>query len=190
MKNKKWIIIGVIALVVVILVGAVAGGYNSLVTAQTNVETAQANIQTQLQRRADLIPNFVSTVKGYADYEQETFTAVTEARASVGKAGDATSLSEAQQKLDGAISLWVNAVTESYPDLKANSNFIALQDELAGTENRIAVARKDYNTAAQQYNTFIRRFPKNILAGIFGFEKVNYFEADNGASSVPNVSFE
>ena len=189
MKNKKWIVIGVIALIVVILISSVVRGYNSLVTAQTNVESAQANIQTQLQRRADLIPNFVSTVKGYADYEQSTYTAVTEARAAVSKANDAASLNDAQNRLDGAISVWVNAVTEAYPDLKANNSFIALQDELAGTENRIAVARKDYNDTANSYNQLIRRFPKNILASIFGFEKVNYFEASDNAQSVPEVSF-
>ena len=189
MKNKKWIIIGVIALVVVVLISSIIGGYNSLVSAQTNVESAQANIQTQLQRRADLIPNFVSTVKGYADYEQSTYTAVTEARAAVGKANDAASLNDAQNRLDGAISVWVNAVTEAYPDLKANNSFIALQDELAGTENRIAVARKDYNDTAKSYNTLVRKFPKNILASIFGFERADYFEATEDAQSVPQVSF-
>lgn len=189
MKNKKLVIFGVIALIVVILIASVAGGYNSLVSARAEVETAQANIQTQLQRRADLIPNFVSTVKGYADYEQSTYTAVTEARAAVGKANDTASLNDAQNRLDGAISVWVNAVTEAYPDLKANTSFIALQDELAGTENRIAVARKDYNDTAKGYNTMVLKFPKNILASIFGFEKIDYFEATDDAQSVPQVSF-
>lgn len=188
MKNGMKVLIAVIA-VVVVIIGIFAGGYNSLVKAQTAVETKQADIQTQLQRRADLIPNFVSTVKGYSKYEQETLTAVTEARAKVSKASDAQSLSQANDELDKAISVWVNAVTEAYPDLKANQNYIALQDELAGTENRIAVARKDYNEAVQSYNTMIKTFPKNILAGMFGFEKAEFFTASESSQTVPNVEF-
>lgn len=188
MKNGMKVLIAVIAAVVVII-GIFAGGYNSLVKAQTAVETKQADIQTQLQRRADLIPNFVSTIKGYSKYEQETLTAVTEARAKVSKASDAQSLSQANDELDKAISVWVNAVTEAYPDLKANQNYIALQDELAGTENRIAVARKDYNEAVQSYNTMIKTFPKNILAGMFGFEKADFFTASESSQTVPNVEF-
>ena len=188
MKNGMKVLIAVIAAVVVII-GIFAGRYNSLVKAQTAVETKQADIQTQLQRRADLIPNFVSTVKGYSKYEQETLTAVTEARAKVSKASDAQSLSQANDELDKAISVWVNAVTEAYPDLKANQNYIALQDELAGTENRIAVARKDYNEAVQSYNTMIKTFPKNILAGMFGFEKADFFTASESSQTVPNVEF-
>lgn len=190
MKGKKTLII-ILAVVAVIgiLIGSVAGSYNSIVDAQTAVETKQADIQTQLQRRADLIPNFVETVKGYTKYEQDTLTAVTEARAKVGKATDAQSLSEANDELDRAISVWVNAVTEAYPDLKANSNYIALQDELAGTENRIAVARKDYNEAVQSYNSMIRKFPKNIIASMFNFEKAEFFQASDEAQSVPKVEF-
>ncbi len=188
MKKGLKIVIAVAAIVIV-LIGIVAGGYNSLVEAQTTVETKQADIQTQLQRRADLIPNFVSTVKGYTKYEQDTLTAVTEARSKVSKATDTEALSQASEELDKAISVWVNAVTEAYPDLKASSNYIALQDELAGTENRIAVARKDYNEAVQSYNSSIRRFPKNILAGIFGFEKAEFFKADDNSQTVPNVEF-
>ncbi len=188
MKNGVKVLIAVAA-VIIVIIGIFAGGYNSLVKAQTNVETKQADIQTQLQRRADLIPNFVSTVKGYSKYEQSTLTSVTEARAKVGKATDAASLSQANDELDKAISVWVNAVTEAYPELKANSNYIALQDELAGTENRIAVARKDYNEAVQSYNTMIRSFPKNILAGMFGFEKADFFKADDNSQTVPNVEF-
>lgn len=188
MKNGTKILIAVVA-VIVVIVGIFAGGYNSLVKAQTEVETKQADIQTQLQRRADLIPNFVSTVKGYTKYEQETLTAVTEARSKVSKASDAQALSQANDELDKAISVWVNAVTEAYPDLKANQNYIALQDELAGTENRIAVARKDYNEAVQSYNTMIKSFPKNILAGMFGFEKAEFFTASENSQTVPNVEF-
>ena len=188
MKNGIKILIAVVA-VVLVLVGIVAGGYNSLVDAQTAVETKQADIQTQLQRRADLIPNFVSTVQGYTKYEQETLTAVTEARSKVGKAANAEALAQASDELDRAISVWVNAVTEAYPDLKANSNYVALQDELAGTENRIAVARKDYNEAVQSYNAAIKKFPKNILAGMFGFEKKPQFQADEAAQTAPKVEF-
>ncbi len=128
-------------------------------------------------------------VKGYTKYEQETLTAVTEARSKVGKAANAEALAQASDELDRAISVWVNAVTEAYPDLKANSNYVALQDELAGTENRIAVARKDYNEAVQSYNAAIKKFPKNILAGMFGFEKADFFKADDNSQTVPNVEF-
>lgn len=176
MKKGLLITLGVIVAVLVLIVLPIISSYNGLVSMQTNVEGKQAAIQTQLQRRADLIPNFVATVKGYSDYEQSTLTAVTEARASVGQAKTAAEQSAASEQLDKAISVWVNAVTEAYPDLKANTQYTALQDELAGTENRIAVARNDYNTAAQQYNTAIRRFPKNLIAGIFGFEKADYFQ--------------
>lgn len=189
MKKGLLITLGVIVAVLVLIVLPITSSYNGLVSMQTNVEGKQAAIQTQLQRRADLIPNFVATVKGYSDYEQSTLTAVTEARASVGQAKTAAEQSEASEQLDKAISVWVNAVTEAYPDLKANTQYTALQDELAGTENRIAVARNDYNTAAQQYNTAIRRFPKNLIAGIFGFEKADYFQAASGTEQAPTVSF-
>ncbi len=191
MSKKGWIILGAIAAVVIILIVWVTSSYNSLVNKELAVESAQADIQTQLQRRADLIPNFVETVKGYTDYEQSTLQAVTDARAAVGRAeGDAEEQAEASAQLDSAISLWVNAVTEAYPDLKANEQFRALQDELAGTENRVAVARKDYNDAVKVYNAAVRRFPMNIFAGMFGFEKAEFFEADAAAQDVPQVSFD
>ncbi len=190
MKNKKWIIpvIIVVALILVLVVPVVSG-YNSLVGLQAGVEEKQAAIQTQLQRRADLIPNFVATVKGYAAHEEKTYTAVTEARNAIAKAGSVDEQAQAQNQLDSAIDIWVNAVTESYPELKANQNFIALQDELAGTENRIAISRNDYNTAAKEYNTAIRKFPKNITAAIFGFDKAEYFQAAAGSENVPSVDF-
>ena len=147
-------------------------------------------ISNQLQRRADLIPNFVNTVKGYSDYEKSTYTAVTEARAAVQKANTVAEQQQASEQLDKAVSIWVNAITEAYPDLKAVEQYTALTDELSGTENRIAVARKDYNDAAKEYNTAIRKFPKNILASLFGFEKVDYFEAAEGTEQVPQVSFD
>ena len=189
MKGKVWIVLGIILAVIMVLIVPIVGGYNSLVSLQTAVESKQATIQTQLQRRADLIPNFVATVKGYSDYEQSTLQAVTEARAAVGQAANPAQQAQASDQLDRAISVWVNAVTEAYPDLKANAQYVALQDELAGTENRIAQARNDYNETVQKYNTAIRRFPKNILAALFGFEKADFFQAGAGAEQVPTVSF-
>lgn len=191
MKNKKGlIIIGVIVLAVVIIAGSLIGNYNSLVEKEESVAAARADIQTQLQRRADLIPNFVATVKGYSDYEKETYTAVTEARTKVATAQNPEQMQAANEQLDGAISVWVNAITEAYPDLKANQNYIALQDELAGTENRIAQARIKYNESATKYNVKIRKFPTSILAGMFGFEKADLFEAAEGSENVPQVSFD
>lgn len=189
MKKGLIVLIAIVGIVVVIGM-SLAGSYNGLVEKQNEVEGKQAEIATQLQRRADLIPNFVATVKGYADYEQSTLTAVTEARSRVAAAGDdAAAQTAASEQLDRAISVWVNAVTEAYPDLKANTQFVALQDELAGTENRVAKARDDYNAAAKDYNTAIRKFPQNLIAGMFGFEKADYFEAAAGTESAPTVSF-
>lgn len=188
MKKSLIIILAVVA-VIVLLIAIIAGGYNGLVDKQTNVEEKQAVIATQLQRRADLIPNFVATVKGYAAHEKETYTAVTEARSAVGKAKTVSEQAAASDQLDRAIDIWVNAITENYPDLKANQNFIAMQDELSGTENRIAKARNDYNEAAKAYNAAIRKFPKNILAGMFGFDKADYFEAAEGTETAPQVQF-
>ena len=189
MKKKTWIILGAVIAAIVIVVALIAGTYNNLVALQTTVEEKQSTIQVDLQRRADLIPNFVASVKGYTEYEQSTLQAVTEARAAVGKATNAGEQAAANERLDSAIDIWVNAVTEAYPELKASAQFIALQDELAGTENRIGVSRKDYNAAAKEYNTAIRKFPKSLFAGLFGFEKVEFFEANEGAQQVPNVSF-
>lgn len=188
---KKWlktlIVVGIIALV---LFAIFRGTYNGFVAKEGQVTLAKGDIQVQLQRRADLIPNFVRTVQGYTDYEKETLTAITEARAAVKEAQTPDQLDAAEEKLNGAIDVWVNAVTEAYPDLKANQNYIALQDELAGTENRIAKARSDYNERATKYNVAIRRFPANIVAKIFDFNPVDLFEASEGAENVPQVSFE
>ena len=189
MKKGIAILIAVFA-VIGIIIGMIAGSYNGLVNQQEEVENKHSVISVQLQRRADLIPNFVNTVKGYSDYEQKTYTAVTEARNAVAGAKTAGEQTKAAEQLDSAISVWVNAVTEAYPDLKANENYKALQVELEGSENRIAVARKDYSDAAKSYNSSVRRFPKNIIAGMFGFEKVEYFEAQAGSESVPQVSFD
>ena len=190
MANKKWIIVLVVVIAVVgIIAGFFVGTYNGLVDLQAGVEGKQAEIQTQLQRRADLIPNFVATVKGYSEYEQSTLQGVTEARAAVGAAYTPQEQAAASAQLDSAIDIWVNAVTEAYPDLKANTQYIALQDELAGTENRIATARRDYNEAVTEYNKSIRKFPRSLLAGMFGFERAALFEADSDAQDVPEVSF-
>lgn len=190
MKKKGIIILVAVIAVIVLIVASLIGTYNGLVESREKVKTASSAISTQLQRRADLIPNFVTTVKGYSEYEQETYTAVTEARSAVTKATGAAEQAEASEELDRAISIWVNAITEAYPELKADSQYQALTDELAGTENRIAVARKDYNEAAQSYNVSVKKFPKNIFASIFGFEAYEYFEADADAENVPEVSFE
>lgn len=188
MKKGLIAIIAVVAVVVIIAISLI-GTYNGFVDKEEAVKTAQSTISVQLQRRADLIPNFVETVKGYSDYEQSTLAAVTEARSKVAKASGAAEQAEASAQLDSAIDIWVNAVTEAYPDLKANSQYIALQDELAGTENRIAVARKDYNESVEVFNKATRKFPGNIVAGMFGFERYDRFEADESANQVPQVSF-
>lgn len=191
MKNKGLIItLSVIGVIVVIFAILAISSYNGLVDQEEAVNAKQSTISVQLQRRADLIPNFVETVKGYSDYEQSTYTAVTEARSAVMKANGAEDQAAASAQLDSAIDIWVNAITEAYPELKASEQYRALQDELAGTENRIARARKDYNDAASEYNRSVRRFPKSIFAGMFGFEKVEYFEADEAVNRVPQVSFD
>ena len=190
MKKKGLITIIAIIAVIVIAIGSLVGKYNSLVENQQKVETAWSQISVYLQSRADKIPNLVNTVKGYTDYEQSTLQAVTEARSAVSKANGVNEQIEASNKLDSAVDSWVNAVTEAYPELKANTQFTALIDELTGSENRIATARKDYNDAAKEYNTKIKKFPTNIIAGMFGFEAYDYFEADATAQSVPQVNFD
>ena len=193
-KHLGWIIpVGIIA-----LLGLWAmGGYNSMVTMDESVQNKWANVETQYQRRADLIPNLVSTVKGYAKHEQETLEGVVKARSEATQVKlDADNLTPeklaAYQKAQGSISSALGrllAVAENYPDLKANENFRELQSQLEGTENRITVARKDFNDAAKSYNQSIRQFPRNILAGLFGFEKKAYFEAEAGSEKAPKVEF-
>ena len=176
-KGTVWTI--TIVAIVAILVIWVVKGYNGLVTAEETVTTEWANVESQYQRRADLIPNLVSTVKGYAAHEQETLDAVVSARAKATQMSvDAKDLTPeklkefqaAQGEVGSALGRLL-MITENYPDLKANQNFMALQEQLEGTENRIQVARQKFNATAQTYNTMIRRFPKNLLAGIFGFDK-------------------
>lgn len=183
--------------VLVVLAGMLGCSYNSMVNREEKVESAWAQVETQYQRRADLIPNLVNTVKGAAEFEQETLTRVVEARAAATSiklnADDLTPenlrrFQEAQDQLSGALSRLLVTV-ERYPDIKANQNFRDLQVQLEGTENRIATARKDFNDAVMAYNAFIRRFPNNLLAGMFGFDKRGYFEASEGAERAPEVKF-
>ncbi len=178
----------VLVVIVLILFSTFKGMYNSLVNLDESVNNAWAQVENQLQRRYDLIPNIVETVKGYAAHEKEVLTEVTRARASVGGARTPEQIMQANNALSSALSRLL-VVVERYPELKANQNFIRLQDELAGTENRIAVERRRYNEAVQQYNKKIRSFPTVLFAGIFGFEKRAYFEAPEAAKEAPKVDF-
>ena len=187
MKKAGGGVMAIIAIVVILAIGALSS-YNGLVGLDEEVNNSYADLQTAVQRRADLIPNLVNTVKGYATHEQETLTKITEARSKVNDAKGPKELSEANAELTKAIGD-INVVVEAYPDLKANQNFIQLQDELAGTENRIAVARKDYNGVVKTFNSKVRRFPTNIFAKMLGFSPREYFEADPGAESAPSVDF-
>lgn len=173
------------------------GAYNTLVEKQENVETAWAQVESQYQRRIDLVPNLVNTVKGYATHEASTLQAVTDARAKATAitlsadnltAESLQAYTTAQSELGGALSRLM-AIREAYPDLKANENFRDLQSQLEGTENRIAVARNAFNEQAREYNTFVRRFPSNIIATLAGFEKKPYFEAESNAAKAPTVEF-
>ena len=188
-KQKKLIIIAaIVVLVILIPYSYLKGTYNSLVTLDEGVKAAWAQVENQLQRRYDLIPNLVETVKGYAAHEKEVFLKVTEARAKVGGAGTIGDKIAANNGLSAALSRLL-LVVERYPDLKANTNFIRLQDELAGTENRIAVERRRYNETVKVYNIKIRRFPTNLLAGMFGFEKAAFFEVPKERQEAPKVKF-
>ncbi|MGG7097646.1 LemA family protein [Clostridium sardiniense] len=187
MKNNSKIAIIVIA--IVILLGVfVVSGYNSLVSLEQNVNTAQSNIDTQLQRRSDLIPNLVNTVKGYATQEKDIFTDIANARSKLAGASNVTDKANADNDLSNALSRLL-VVVERYPDLKSNQNFRDLSVQLEGTENRIAIARQDYNTAVTNYNTKRRKFPSNITASIFGFEEKPLYKASTGAEQVPSVDF-
>lgn len=191
MKKSTGILLGVLGGLLVLVIAVVGWGvatYNGLVNEEQKVQTQASNIETQLQRRSDLIPNLVNTVKGYAAHEEEIYTALADARAKLSGATSLEEMDQANSELTSALNRLM-VIVENYPDLKANENFIGLQDELAGTENRIAQARRDYNDAVQAYNVKIRRFPSNLIAGMFGFEKAELFESSEGASSVPDVSF-
>lgn len=174
----------------VLLALAASGcGYNTLVSEREQVDSAWSEVQNQLQRRNDLIPNLVATVKGYAKQEEKVLVQVTEARSRVAGARTPAETMAASNELSGALARLL-VVVERYPELKSNENFLRLQDELAGTENRLTVARKRYNDAVQGYNTTARRFPTNLVAMLFGFEAREYFEAPDAAREPPRVSFE
>ena len=164
-------------------------GYNTLVTENEAVDGAWSEVQNQLQRRNDLVPNLVETVKGFAKQEQEVLVKVTEARSRVAGAGTPAETMAASNELSNALSRLL-VVVEKYPELKSDQNFLRLQDELAGTENRLAVARKRYNDTVQAYNTTSKRFPTNLLAMVFGFESREYFEAPESAQAAPKVTFQ
>jgi LemA protein len=183
-----YIVLIVVAVLAVVIFGMTVGSYNNLVSLETNVSSAQADIQTQLQRRTDLIPNLVNTVKGYAKHEEQIMKDVSDARAKLAGAQSLGEQAQANNEMSSALGRLI-AIAENYPDLKANQNFIALQDQLEGTENRIATSRKDYNDSVQKYNKKIRSFPTNIFAGIFGFEKAQLFQATEGSDKTPDVSF-
>jgi len=187
LKNVFKIVIAIL-LIIAILVMPVFLTYNSLVAADEAVNSAWSQVENQLQRRMDLIPNLVNTVKGYAAHEEKILTEVTRAREKLMAAGSVTEKAEADKELTTALSRLI-AIAENYPELKADANFRQLADELAGTENRIAVSRMDYNNAVQDYNTKIRRFPTVIVAKLFGFEKKDYFKAAENAKETPIVDF-
>lgn len=184
MKKAVWIIVAVVALIAILAVSS----YNGLVSSRAQVDEAFANIDAQLQRRADLIPNLVETVKGITEQEKAIVDAVTSARENYLNAGTDNEKISASNELSAALSNLL-VVVENYPQITSGANFIALQDELAGTENRIAQARKSYNETVKDYNTSIRKFPRNILAGIFDFEESNYFETTDENKAAPKVEF-
>jgi LemA protein len=188
MQKTLLIIVVVLVLIIGIPLLYLKGTYNSLVTMDENVKGAWAQVENQLQRRYDLIPNYVETVKGYAAHEKDVFIKVTEARSKVAGAQNISDKISANNSLSSALSRLL-VVVERYPELKANTNFLRLQDELAGTENRIAVERRRYNETVKAYNIKIRSFPTNIIAGMFGFEKAAFFEVPKERQEAPKVKF-
>lgn len=196
MKSRNLVLI-VVVVFILILGGCGCNGYNRMINLDEDVKAKWSNVQSDYQRRADLIPNLVNTVKGAANFEQETLTKVVEARAKATSvnidAGDLTpekmaQFQQAQGELSGALSRLLVTV-EKYPELKANQNFLDLQKQLEGTENRIKVSRNDFNSAVQTYNSSVRRFPNNLFAGMFGFKVRDGFKADPGAERAPEVTF-
>ena len=189
-RLKPWhIILIVVAVLAVALVGYTVKSYNGLVTLKQEVTQKESDIQTTLQRRADLIPNLANTVKGYASHEESIMKEVSDARAALVGANNTGDQLAANEQMTSALNRLL-AIAENYPDLKANTNFIQLQDELSGTENRITQARRAYNDAVKTYNTKIQRFPTSLIAGIFNFEAFDYFQANEGAQEVPSVNFD
>lgn len=185
--SKKTGIVVIIA-IVLIIVAILGGSYNSLVTSEEKVNKEFSNVSVMLERRADLIPNLVNTVKGYATHEQSVIDSVTKARENLLNSKTIDEKETANNQLTSALNALM-VVVENYPDLRSSQNFIQLSDELAGTENRIATARRDYNDAVNSYNSKIKKFPSNIMAKIFGFEAKEYFEAEPSKTEVPKVEF-
>ena len=190
--KKSYVVLIVVVVIALILFGWVKGTYNGMVSVEEEATTALANVQSAYQRRADLIPNLVQTVKGYASHEKETLEGVVNARSKATSitlnADNIKEYQQAQGELSSALGRLI-AIGEAYPDLKANENFRELQVQLEGTENRINVERNNFNKAVQAYNVSIRQFPSNLLAGIFGFEKMDKFEAAAGSENAPKVEF-
>ncbi|ARQ07445.1 Magnetosome formation protein MamQ, lipoprotein antigen LemA family [Macrococcoides canis] len=186
----KKLLIPIIGLIVLLLIigSMLINPYNKLVDLDTEVGKYEAKIDTQLQRRLDLIPNLVETVKGYAKHEEKVFKDVSDARAKLAGANTMEEKAEANAQVSSALGRLI-AIQENYPELKADTQFTGLRDELAGTENRIAVARNDYNDIVTEYNKVVKRFPGSIVAGLFGFEKKEFFKADRAAKDAPNVDF-
>jgi LemA protein len=188
-KKKTLIVVLVVALILVVaFYSFFVGNYNKFVKMDVSIKAAWAQVENQLQRRYDLIPNLVETVKGYAKQERDVLVEVTNARAKVGGAGNIPDKIAANNQLTGALSRLM-LVVEKYPDLKSNQNFLKLQDELAGTENRIAVERMRYNETVQVFNEAIRTFPANLLAGMYGFKEAAFFKVEEVAKAVPKVKF-
>jgi LemA protein len=187
-KGSLWVIVGVVVLVVLVSVLYLKSTYNGLVRMDEEVKGAWAQVENQLQRRYDLIPNYVETVKGYAAHEKEVFTKVAEARSRVAGAGTIGEKIGANNELSSALARLL-LIVERYPELKANTNFIRLQDELAGTENRIAVERRRFNESVRVFNTKIRSFPTNLVAGVFGLEKADFFQVPKENQDAPKVTF-
>lgn len=183
-KNVKWIILGIVVILAFISVGE----YNGMQSSKVSTETQWSQVENQMQRRYDLIPNLVNTVKGYSVHEESTIQAIADARAKMGSAQTPVQKDEANTELNGALSRLM-MVVENYPNLKADKHYTQLMNELAGTENRIAVARKDYVGSVKNYNLKVTTFPGNVFANVFGFQTMEQFKADEGAKQVPTVQF-
>ncbi|HIM14345.1 MAG TPA: LemA family protein [Acidobacteria bacterium] len=186
--KKGLIALGVVLLLVFMVAGSLTGRYNGFVSSNEQIDGAWAQVENVLQRRGDLIPNLVSTVQGFAEQEREIFIEVANARSRLAGAASPGEAAAANAGLTGALGRLL-AISENYPQLRSNENFIRLQDELAGSENRIAVERRRYNDAVRVFNTNVRQFPNNLMAGTFGFDSREYFEADEAAQAVPTVQF-
>jgi LemA protein len=188
--NRPWVIAGIVAaFIILVVVGGIISTYNGLVARDVAVDSAWSQVETVYQRRADLIPNLVATVKGASNFEQDTLTQITNARSAWTNARTPEDQVAAANGMESAISRLL-LVSENYPTLQSNQNFLALQDELSSTENKVAVERQRYNQAVGDYNQKIRVFPSNVVAGMFGFDKRTFFEASQGAENAPVVDFE